>query len=121
MSCNKQNSIKQGTTFHLSVEFTGGTDFSLDDVSKIEFVFKIRRSKDAEAIKTAEYPTNCQRVGETNIILVPFTEEETYNFPEGQAFYMDTRIYMTESTDNLPTNIVELIMGDTLFNNGVSE
>lgn len=115
MSCNKQNSIKQGTTFKLSVEFAGGTDFSLDDVSKIEFVFKKQRSKDAEAIKVAEYPTNCSRVGETNVILVPFTEAETYEFPEGQPFYMDTRIYLSGSAENLPTNIVELIMGDTLF------
>lgn len=115
--CNSNNSgIKQGTTFHLSVEFTGCEDFDLDDVSKIEFIFKRRRSKDAETIKTAEYPSNCQRVQNKNIVLVPFAESETYDFPEGEMLYMDTRVYMDGANDNPMTNIVEIMMGDTLFN-----
>lgn len=114
--CDKShNGIKQGTNFHLSVKFDGNDDFTLDDVEKIEFVFKLQRNKNAEAIKTEEYPTSCTRVPETNVILVPFTAEETYDFPDGEVFYMDTRIYLSESAENLPTNIVELIMGDTLF------
>lgn len=118
MSCNKNIEIKQGTTFSLSVDFTG-TGFSLDDVERIEFMFKKQRSKDADDIKANVYKSDgtgdSTRIPNTNIILVPFTETDTYLFDEGQVFYMDTKIYMTGSTHNPPTNIVEIMMSDTLF------
>lgn len=86
-------------------------------------MFKKQRSKDADDVKVnvwkADGTGECTRVENTNTILVPFTETDTYMFNEGQVFFMDTKIYMTGSAQNPPTNIVEIMMSDTLFDGEV--
>lgn len=116
--CNKENNVKQGTSFELSVNFSG-EEFSLDDVSSINFVFKQNRSKTDEIKKSAVWKSDgsgdCRRITGTNIIMVPFSDTETYLFASRTAFYMDTLIIMTGSENNPMTNIVELMMQETLF------
>lgn len=120
MDCNYAKGVKQGTTHSLAVSFSGDCEnFSLDNMERIEFVFKQLRSKDAPAIKTAVWDASesggALRIPETNTIAVLFSEEDTYKFKSGKPFYMDTRIYVQDSYENPATAIVELMMNDTLF------
>lgn len=120
MSCNcKDAEIKQGTRLGLSVLFEGDDDFTLDDIYQIEFVFKQRRSVNADVIKTSVWKSNetgdATRIDGTNVIVVPFAREETYAFKPDEKFYMDTRLLHADSLDNLLTQIVELTMSATLF------
>ena len=55
----------------------------------------------------------CSRMD--NVIYVPWTVEETYNFAPDAYLYMDTRITLRESQFQPPTNIVQLTMSLTLF------
>ena len=59
--------MKQGTQFVLPVEI--GMD--LDDVSRIEFVFKQKSCKVFPAIKSNVWPDDCTRQAGQNIILIP--------------------------------------------------
>ena len=68
--------MKQGTQFALPVEI--GMD--LDDVSRIEFVFKQKNYNGFPAIKSNVWPDDCTRQEGQNIILIPWTREETYKF-----------------------------------------
>ena len=98
--------MKQGLNFNLAVEF----DINLDDVEKVEFIFS-NSSKSFQKLETWE--GNVKRKTGTNILLVPFTKEETYNFE--RTFYMDTRITLKKSKNQPETPIIELEMNDTLF------
>ena len=103
--------MKQGLRFTMAVEF----DIDLDTVKKIEFLFKQKGNSSDTALKTATYPEDATRKGTENIILIPWTQAETYLFQAGKSFYLDTRITLND-TDNQPeTNIVELTMNPTLF------
>ena len=103
--------MKQGTQFVLPVEI--GMD--LDDVSRIEFVFKQKSCKGFPAIKSNVWPDDCTRQEGQNIILIPWTREETYKFLGGEALYMDTRITLRDSTDQPQTEILTLKMSPTLL------
>lgn len=96
--------MKQGTQFALPVEI----GMSLDEVSRIEFVFKQKSCKGFPAIKTNVWPDDCTRQEGQNIILIPWTRAETYKF-------MDTRITLRDSTDQPQTEILALKMSPTLF------
>ena len=61
--------MKQGTQFALPVEI----GMSLDEVSRIEFVFKQKSCKGFPAIKTNVWPDDCTRQEGQNIILIPWT------------------------------------------------
>ena len=103
--------MKKGLNFHLSVKFDG---VSLDDVEKIEFAFSKNDSMDT--VKTDEWPGTATRKGTENVILVPFTYDETRDF--SGVFRMDTRITMKGTTDQPETPVLELEMNDTLFEEG---
>ena len=75
--------MKQGTQFVLPVEI--GMD--LDDVSRIEFVFKQKSCKVFPAIKSNVWPDDCTRQAGQNIILIPWTRAETYKFMGGDAVH----------------------------------
>ncbi len=112
--------IKQGTQRSLTVSFDDGeNELPLDDVERIEFIFKQKRSRNAETIKSAVWEPSDEngvvRIADTNSLSVLFTKEETYGFEPGKPFYMDTRIYTEYSEENPATAIVELMMNDTLF------
>lgn len=103
--------MKQGTQFVLPVEI--GMD--LDDVSRIEFVFKQKNCKGLPAIKSNVWPDDCTRQEGQNIILIPWTRSETYRFLGGETLYMDTRITLRDSADQPQTEILALKMSQTLF------
>ena len=88
---------------------------SLDEVSRIEFVFKQKSCKGFPAIKTNVWPDDCTRQEGQNIILIPWTRAETYKFMGGETLYMDTRITLRDSTDQPQTEILALKMSPTLF------
>lgn len=94
--------MKQGTQFALPVEI----GMSLDEVSRIEFVFKQKSCKGFPAIKSNVWPDDCTRQEGQNIILIPWTRAETYKFMGGETLYMDTRITLRDSTDQPQTEIL---------------
>lgn len=106
--------MKQGTNLKLGVDICYE---HLDEIERIEFVFKQRLSTSAEAIKTSVYSKD----GEGDVFLdgrtfyIPWTKEETYKFLPNERFYMDTLITIGDSTDNPQTDIVCLVMNLTLF------
>lgn len=89
--------MKQGTQFALPVEI----GMSLDEVSRIEFVFKQKSCKGFPAIKSNVWPDDCTRQEGQNIILIPWTREDAYKFMGGDTLYMDTRITLRDSTNPL--------------------
>ena len=88
---------------------------SLDEISRIEFVFKQKNYNGFPAIKSNVWPDDCTRQAGQNIILIPWTREETYKFLGGETLYMDTRITLRDSTDQPQTEILALKMSPTLF------
>lgn len=103
--------MKQGTQFALPVEI----GMSLDEVSRIEFVFKQKSCKGFPATKANVWPDDCTRQEGRNIILIPWTRAETYKFMGDEKLYMDTRITLRDSTDQPQTEILTLKMSPTLF------
>lgn len=111
-------SFKQGTNFTMRISFG---DFSLDDVALIEVVFKTRKDRNAPIFKSCKYPENASRVEGTNDILVTWTKDETYKLSTSRTFFMDTRIFVNGVLQNPSTDIVELTMSPTLFDEGELE
>ena len=103
--------MKQGTQFVLPVEI----GMSLDEISRIEFVFKQKNYNGFPAIKSNVWPDDCTRQEGQNIILIPWTRAETYKFMGGETLYMDTRITLRDSADQPQTEILALKMSPTLF------
>ena len=103
--------MKQGTQFALPVEI----GMSLDEVSRIEFVFKQKSCKGFPAIKSNVWPDGYTRQAGQHLILIPWTRAETYKFMGGEMLYMDTRITLRDSTDQPQTEILALKMSPTLF------
>ena len=100
--------MKRGCAEPLLVKFF--MDFN--EVKSIEFMFKDIKSETADIILTKQYPTDCTLDSDTNIISIPFTEEDTRLF--SGRFYMDTKIIMNDDTTP-ETDIVTLNMKPTLF------
>lgn len=110
--------MKQGLNFLLPVKF--GVDLST--VSSIEFQFKQTKEYVSEPLKESIYSSDGDgdaTIGQledgTEVILVPWTQDDTYKFKPGKEFFMDTRITLQDSDYNPSTPIVRLIMEPTLF------
>ena len=103
--------MKRGLTYHLAVAFDG---VCLDDVEHVEIIFT--DSRNGPPLKRAEWPGNVIRRDGSNVLLVPWTADETWRFA-GDT-YMDTRITLRGTTDQPTTPIVALYMSDTLFEEG---
>lgn len=65
--------MKQGTQFVLPVEI----GMSLDEISRIEFVFKQKNYNGFPAIKSNVWPDDCTRQEGQNIILIPCLSQVT--------------------------------------------
>ena len=103
--------MKQGTQFVLPVEI--GMD--LDDVSRIEFVFKQKSCKGFPAIKSNVWPDDCTRQEGQNIILIYWAVKKTNNLRGGGTLYIYIRSTLRDSTDQPQTEILALKMSPTLF------
>lgn len=105
--------MKQGTKFTLAVKLR---NVNLASIQKVEFLFKGKRDRTAEALKTAVFPGDAVlSETEENTFYIPFTREDTYRFPVGRPFYLDTRVSLFGVRDNPATPIVRLKMSPTLF------
>lgn len=105
--------MKQGLRLLLPVSFDG---VSVNDISRIEFVFAQDVSVNNVVRKTSVYDGSGEDViFDDGVFYVPWTSDETYLFKAACPFYMDTRITLTESAYQPPTNIVKLVMNPTLF------
>ncbi len=94
-------------------------NLDLADVSYIEFVFKLSKSNTAEAVKTSLWKsdgTGDAVTGEDDVILIPWSREDTYKIPEGRTFYFHARVHYANTDDNPYVPIVTLRMGSSLFN-----
>lgn len=110
---------KQATVNLLPVQF----DAELDDFQKIEFVFTQENKANAPTLKSAlwvngdENETATREEG-TNIIDIPWSNEDTFLFKRASKFFMDTRITPKNVAENPITPIVELFMCPSLFKQG---
>lgn len=104
--------MKQGIGFTMPVKI----DIDFCSVEKIEFIFKRTKNRMDGEMKVAVYPGDVTRKDGENVVLIPWTREETYDFPTGTNFYMDTRITLKDSDESPETNIIALKMNQTLFN-----
>ncbi len=90
----------------------------LDFVEKIEFIFKQEKDRSAPILKSAVYPDTAERYGDKDLVLIPWSKEDTYLFEEDAPFYMDTRITRNDTEDQPDTPIVTLKMSPSLFEEG---
>lgn len=103
--------MKRRTTPTLKVSI----DIDIGKVGSIEFLFKQKRDESNDISLKISYPQDVDF--ENGVFLIPFTEAQTCIFKPGKIFYMDTRIMLKNG--NVPqTEIIELFMCDTLFNEG---
>ena len=110
--------IKAGTVFVLPVEID---DPNFDHISGIEFIFK--QELGGETLKTAYWSRDgesrdCSQKDDSNVILVMFSREDSYQFLQDDMFQLDTRIHYENAVTNPPTNIIRLRMNSTLFASG---
>lgn len=110
---------KQATVNVLAVQF----DAELDDFEQIEFVFTQNDKANEPTLKSALWVNGAEnetatRAEGTNIIDIPWTNEDTFLFKRATRFYMDTRIKIKGSDINPITPIVELFMCPSLFKEG---
>lgn len=102
--------VKRGTTPYLGVKF----NVRNNEISTIDFLLKQENSEDAEPLVLKSYPDDVDYDAETDRYLVPMTEAETRLFLPNHAFYMDSRITLTNGL--IPqTEIMKIRMGATLF------
>lgn len=106
--------MKQGTNFHLPIHI--GMD--LDLVSSVQFVFVQVLGSTKRIMKTSTYPYECERRPGTNIIDIPWTARETYNFAPNSPIRMDTRIILKNCEDQPETCIVNFMLNETMFGLG---
>lgn len=107
------SNFKRGTNALLPVQFTG---LDWDDVVQIEFIFKRSNKEDDSPLKTAVYVPGGDMLREGDVVYVPWTREDTYAFPSGKGFFMDTRVTLASTIVNPDTGApVSLSMTPTLF------
>ena len=104
--------MKRRTTPIIPVRFN---KISVDDIEKIEFLFRQERSEDSEPRVLKTYPTDVEYDAQRDRYMVPWTEEETALFEEDHEFFMDTRITLKGQGAIPETNMVKLFMNGTLF------
>lgn len=110
--------IKAGTCFALSVTID---DSKFNDISVIEFLFK--QNKGGQTLKTAIWrkygeSRDAYQDSTSNVITVVFSREDSYLFKQNEVFFMDTRIHYVDAETNPVTGIVQLLMSETLFDEG---
>ena len=110
--------FQQGIQFHMAIKMN---NLTLSDVSSIEFLFKMSKQNSAPAIKSSLWKsdgTGDAQTGQNDIILIPWSMEDTYKVPEGKTFYIHARVHYVDTTDNPYVPIVSLTMGESLFSEG---
>lgn len=105
-------SIKRGTTPTISAHVEG---VEIDDIEKIEFIFKHIVSSRAAAICTKFYPGGgVSYDAQSTTFDIALTEAETRKFCAASTAYMDTRITLNGGV--IPqTDIVQFSVFETLF------
>lgn len=105
-------SIKRGTTPTISAHVEG---VEIDNIEKIEFIFKHIVSSRAAAICTKFYPGGGVSYDAQNETFdIALTDAETRKFWAASTAYMDTRITLTGGV--IPqTDIVQFSVLETLF------
>ena len=102
--------IKRGTTPYLAVRF----DLRNREISTIDFILKQEMDENADPLVVMTYPDDVTYDGQQDRYLVPLTEAQTRLFLPNHAFYMDTRITLTNGL--IPeTEIIKMRMGGTLI------
>lgn len=100
--------MKRGTTPTLKINVPG---IDVSEIDHIDFIFKGSESETAPAIIEKSYPDSVSY--DSEVFLMPFTEEETRLFNDYHA-YMDTRI-VTKDGKIPATQIIEIDVRSTLF------
>lgn len=103
--------MKRECNTYMEIELLGA---SLDELAQVDVMFRQYKNGGAEkaAVWKADGGGDCIRRG--NVLLVPWTREETRRFYAAQAFWLDVRPVTLGGLD-LETELVELRMGPSLF------
>lgn len=103
--------MKQAINQYLPVEFG---DISLNDVKKIEFLFKQKT-----IVRTVIYPSNeAIRLDDTNIVQIVWSPEQTAIFSIDYNIELDTRVTLNDTDINPETPIVTFKINRSLFKVG---
>lgn len=99
--------LKQGINYLMAVNV--GVD--LDLVEKIVFICEQGSTR-----KTWTYPSDtATRVEDTNIINIEWAWEDTFDFRANSSVTLDSKVFLTASKFNPPTEKVSFIMDSTVF------
>ena len=98
-----------------------GFDFELDDIVAIDFVFAQSLMPAAPILMERTWRrddpehSDVTRVPGENVLLIPFSEADTFLFKRGQQCYMDMHVIPEEAIDMPEMPIVPLVMEPSLF------
>lgn len=106
--------MKQGNSDLMAILLEGLEKYQVDE---IKVFFKQTNSQEAEAIKEARYKSDgtgdCE-LKNSNVLLIPWTIEETYKFKNGEQFFVDFQIFAAEGV--MPkVGPIQITMDDTLL------
>lgn len=100
--------IKQGVNMNMAIPI----DTDLDLVDRIVFI----TVQDVLHRQMWIYPSaNATRVPDTNTVNLVWTWEDTFRYDPEKLIYMDTKIFLKNSTENPPTQKTFFRMDSTLF------
>lgn len=102
----------RSSTLQLSI-----CNLDLEDIERIDFMFKQERSENCEVKVLKTYPSESVFVDPDGVFNLLWTPEETRTFDPNKTFYMDVRP-IDKDGHKLETVMVILTMNDTLFKAG---
>lgn len=102
--------MKRGTTPTLKINIP---KINIDEISRIDFIFKSAISETTPPIILKSYPGNVTYDNVENVFLMPFTEAETRFFSTPNLFF-DTKI-ICKSGKIPAAEIVKINILPTLF------
>lgn len=103
--------MKRGTTPTLKIYIE---TIDIENVEKIEFIFKTRKAELAETSLLKSYPDDADYNDGDKAFHLKLKDAETRLFASGSTVFMDTRIVCKDGT--IPeTDIAEISVAPTLF------
>lgn len=96
-------------------------DLQVDILESIEFIFKLEKKNEAEAIKYVVWEKDKEKDevytidDDLEYYYIPFSKEETFDFPPGRKFYIDARIHYKDVFDNPTVPVAAINMDSGLF------
>jgi hypothetical protein len=108
---------QHGINFLMPILLDGAV---LEDLEYIELIFKQQNSENAKIVKQSLWASDDSgdaktKDGAKNVILVPWTREETYKFQRNGKFYGQARLHYSGTEYQPETPPFEMVMNESLF------